>query len=215
MDKLHIICHSMGSELFQLTLDQLMQSAHRTQIDQIILAAPDIDAEIFCEKIAPRIGQAGQRVTIYVSARDRALLASQCANLVLTPRLGLRAWDALYGFKNIHQVEATSVDTSVTGHLYYGSNSSILGDIRAVLNGAEPQQRRLIQVGQHYAFPLSGQDLPTHDPLSGWDRFAFRQGWQVFLDPKVLLVTGLLLLTLAVMLRRIGRLKRALAPHSG
>jgi esterase/lipase superfamily enzyme len=215
VDKLHIICHSMGSDLFQQTLDQLAASEPRGRIDQIILAAPDINATVFRKEIAEKIEKLGTRVTIYVSSRDRALLASQYANRDGEPRLGFRAWDDLHRFAKIDQVDVTSVDTSVVGHLYYGGNSGILTDIRAVLDGADAAGRHLVRVGPYYVFPAPGFVHVDWDLRRGWEWSAFQQGWEVLLDRKVVLLLGLGLLTIVFMRWRISRLRRALRRHPG
>ena len=209
-EKLHIICHSMGSDLFQRTLDGLNAAEPRGRIDQIILAAPDIDSLVFRRDIAPKIEPVGSRVTIYVSARDRALMASQYANRDRVPRLGIRAWDDLQRFAKIDQVDVTGVDTSINGHLYYGDHSGILVDIRGVLDGADPQRRHLVRVGGHYIFPAPDQIYIDWDLRRGWEWTAFQQGWEVLLDRKVLLLTGLLLIVILFHRWRIRSLKRAL-----
>jgi len=215
VDKLHIICHSMGSDLFQQTLDQLSASVPRGQIDQIILAAPDINATVFRREIAQKIEKLGSRVTIYVSSRDRALLASQYANKDAEPRLGFRAWEDLHRFAKIDQVDVTNVDTSVVGHLYYGDNSGILTDIRAVLDGADVVGRRLVRVGPYYVFPAPGVVHVDWDLRRGWEWSTFQQGWEILLDRKVILLLGLCLLTILFMRWRIARLRRILNASEG
>ena len=48
----------------------------RGRFREIILAAPDVDAEVFRRDLVPALRQAGQRVTLYASSNDLALKAS-------------------------------------------------------------------------------------------------------------------------------------------
>jgi esterase/lipase superfamily enzyme len=51
--KLHLIAHSMGNRLLTNVLKELEGEHHEVLFNQIILAAPDIDASIFKRSIAP------------------------------------------------------------------------------------------------------------------------------------------------------------------
>lgn len=212
-DKLHIICHSMGSELFSEVLADVADD-NSGRIDQIILAAPDIDADSFTKEIVPHFEGVGTRLTIYVSERDRALLASRYVNRFpggsISERLGARIREELYGLPRIDQVNASDVDTSVTGHLYYGDKSEILGDIRGALMGIPAEKRELIRVKKHYAFPTPGKIDPVWDLRYGWEWQNFQYGWEVMFDRKVVAILAICLLLLAFMWLRIRLLKRRL-----
>jgi len=209
-DKLHIICHSMGSDLFKEVVQKIAVADGSLPIDQIILAAPDIDERVFKEEIAPRIEGVASRVTIYVSQRDAALFFSNLANHAV--RLGARAWPDLAAFLKIDQVDVTEVDTSVVGHLYYGDDSAILDDMRGVLRGTSANDRNLYHFSQHYVYP--GPPKPIDwDLRQGWEIDNFRRGWGILLDRKVLALIGVLLLFLLVQRWRIRRLTRKLQPR--
>jgi esterase/lipase superfamily enzyme len=47
------------------------------QVRELVLAAPDIDATVFKEQIAPFLTSAAQGITLYVSDNDKALMASE------------------------------------------------------------------------------------------------------------------------------------------
>jgi len=53
---------------------------------QVVFAAADVDADDFRTQYAPAIAKLSQRITLYVSSADRALLASQ--KLRQYPRAG-------------------------------------------------------------------------------------------------------------------------------
>jgi esterase/lipase superfamily enzyme len=121
------------------------ESAYRQipKLNEVILAAPDVDANTFKELIAPQILKASSRVTIYTSSTDRALQASELIHQ--GPRLGLGG-DDLISFPNyplIQVVDATGLDLGVLtlGHSAYGDE--LLGDISNALEGRDPKQRDL------------------------------------------------------------------------
>src|SRR5262249_46285137 len=67
---LHVIAHSMGNWPMLAVLDRVARAtANTTKIDQIILAAPDIDATEFA-KMAFAISTIAKGVTLYASSND-------------------------------------------------------------------------------------------------------------------------------------------------
>ena len=49
----------------------------RNRLKEVILTAPDIDADIFKRDIAPALTAAGRPITLYASSEDLALVASK------------------------------------------------------------------------------------------------------------------------------------------
>ncbi|CAK9040971.1 Alpha/beta hydrolase family protein, partial [Durusdinium trenchii] len=77
--RIHVIAHSMGNRLLTNTLARIADSSPAQTpnfFNEVILAAPDVDAEVFRRDIAPRIIRASERVTIYSAEDDLALAAS-------------------------------------------------------------------------------------------------------------------------------------------
>jgi esterase/lipase superfamily enzyme len=77
--RVHIVAHSMGSLLTLETLRMLRGSGGdraMARIGAVVLAAPDVDIDQF-EQAVNRLGPDAPRITVIVSSRDRALLASQ------------------------------------------------------------------------------------------------------------------------------------------
>lgn len=95
MKEIVIVSHSLGARLVIPavgTVDRISRRADRTgNISNIILASPDIDRETFERNIVEevlspdRVAQ-GRHITIYVSAKDRALAVSRAVHGY--PRLG-------------------------------------------------------------------------------------------------------------------------------
>ena len=105
-----LIAHSMGNRALTAALKEL-QLELRDQsrlFNQVILAAPDIDADEFRESIVPGMMQTANRFTLYASARDEALAASQLVHR------GPRAGDAGRGLvvvPGIDTIDVTQIDT--------------------------------------------------------------------------------------------------------
>jgi esterase/lipase superfamily enzyme len=137
--RIHVVAHSMGAEGAARAIAALGDQGKI--IDQIILAAPDIDVDVFREQLAPRMVQACQRTTLYCSRNDWALLASRAFND--SPRVG----DSGYGLvvrDDMDTIDASDIDTDLLGHSYYGDCLPILRDVRLLLQrNLRPEQREL------------------------------------------------------------------------
>jgi esterase/lipase superfamily enzyme len=140
-ESINLIAHSMGNRALTSVLKEL-QMEFRDQsrlFNQVILAAPDIDADEFRQSIAPAMTKTANRITLYVSARDEALAASQLVHR------GARAGDAGRGLvviPGIDTIDVTPIDTSPWGHTYYGSSDPVLRDLGLLMSqSAEPSRR--------------------------------------------------------------------------
>ncbi|TGE01307.1 alpha/beta hydrolase [Methylobacterium nonmethylotrophicum] len=84
--RIHIVAHSMGTLLTLETLRMLRADAGEAALDRIgavVLAAPDIDIDLFTNGIE-RLGTAAQKITVISSTNDRALeLSSTIAGGVI------------------------------------------------------------------------------------------------------------------------------------
>jgi esterase/lipase superfamily enzyme len=144
--QIHLIAHSMGNRALTGALrDISMQpfDAPRPQFDQVLLTAPDIDADVFKNELVPAIAKTAKRVTLYASSRDEALLLSK--KLHGYPRAG-EAGEGIVIAPGMDTVDVTSVDTSLLGHSYYGDSGTVLADIVEVLrNAAPPDQRKWLR----------------------------------------------------------------------
>ena len=146
--RIHLIAHSMGNRILAGALENLSQSPHRQDFplfNEVVLTAPDLDAATFKRDIAPRILPTADRFTIYASENDLALSASKFAHG--EPRLGQGGPHLMTfsEFRTLDMVEDSEVDTSLfsLGHSYYGSNVTVLDDLRLVLRGSKPGERGL------------------------------------------------------------------------
>ncbi|MCR9295293.1 MAG: alpha/beta hydrolase, partial [bacterium] len=142
-DSIHLIAHSMGSVgLTEALADMSPTPSPRFQ--QVVLAAPDINAESFRTEIVPKITGKAKRFTMYVSSSDLALLASRYFNA------GWRVGELLnlHDIPFIDVIDSSAVDTSLLGHSYYGQ-LSVLSDLAELLMDQPLEERTNIQKRVH------------------------------------------------------------------
>jgi esterase/lipase superfamily enzyme len=137
----NLVAHSMGNRALAAALREieLEMKDNARLFNQVILAAPDIDADEFRQNIAPAMQRTAQRLTLYASSRDDALLASRL--LHRGPRAG-DAGEGLVVINGIDTIDVTAIDSSPWGHSYYGSSDPVLNDLKAMLLQAIPPQER-------------------------------------------------------------------------
>lgn len=140
-----LIAHSMGNlPLLRVLRDLAPKLPASVQVDQVILAAPDVDRTLF-EQWAVDIAKIGRGVTLYASSKDRAMTA---ARLVTggTPRAGDIPADGpviVSGIDTI-DVSSTTMDTLTLGHSLYAERDALVTDIAALLQtGLRPPDKRM------------------------------------------------------------------------
>ncbi|MGD0653836.1 MAG: alpha/beta hydrolase [Thermoguttaceae bacterium] len=140
-ERIHLIAHSMGNRALTSALRDLslMHKSSKPMFNEVVLTAPDIDAETFINDIAPAVVKTAQRVTLYASSNDEALIVSKKVHGY--PRAG-DSGSQLVVVPGIDTVDVSAVDTSLLGHTYYGDNSSVLTDIFELLNDSKPADQR-------------------------------------------------------------------------
>jgi len=142
VNKLHIIAHSMGNMVLTQALLLLKEENFLPNIiiNQIVLAAPDIDKDIFVNQIMPSIhGMA--RLTLYASNKDKALITSRKIRKDYI-RLG-EGGNNIVIVDGLDSIDASKVDTSLLGHGYFAETQSLLNDMHMVLLGIPPDKRIL------------------------------------------------------------------------
>jgi esterase/lipase superfamily enzyme len=138
---INIIAHSMGNRALAAAIRELTLETRPTgkQFNQIVLAAPDIDAEVFKRDIAPMLTQQANQVTVYASSRDQALVASKLVHGY--PRAG-DSGSNLVVFPGVETIDVTEVDTGILGHSYYGNSQPILQDLEQLFCTSSGAARR-------------------------------------------------------------------------
>jgi esterase/lipase superfamily enzyme len=157
-EKIFLIAHSMGNRALLRALTALMnEKPHlRPCFSELILAAPDVDAAVFKNQIAPWVAQqSGGCVTLYASAKDKALGTSEKIHGGY-PRAG-DTGENLVILPGVETIDATKVDTDFLGHGYFAQEPKVLSDIhlliddskRAALRGLK---RMTAKTGDYWAF---------------------------------------------------------------
>jgi esterase/lipase superfamily enzyme len=140
----HIIAHSMGNRLVTTALANVATSGAVTpRFRQVALLAPDVRAELF-ERLATSFRSAADRLTLYASSMDEALMASQKLNGY---RRAGQGGDNILVIAGVDSVDASAVNTSRLGlfHQYYADNRTILSDLFYLLQGKGPDERHGLQ----------------------------------------------------------------------
>jgi esterase/lipase superfamily enzyme len=136
--RVQLIAHSMGNRALVNALDRLAENHSSVKFREVVLAAPDIDADIFRQLSAAISSQSG-RVTLYASSADLALIASQQFHKY--SRAGESGKNIVI-LRGIDTIDATRVDTGFLGHSYFADNRSILADVFSLFRYDLPAQSR-------------------------------------------------------------------------
>jgi esterase/lipase superfamily enzyme len=159
-----LVTHSMGAEVLAAALADTTPGP-AVQLADVVLLAPDIDADRFARETLGPLRAWATRVTIYASAHDEALRASHRLNAAW--RLGL-AGDSLRVLPGVVTIDASRVHaTGLASRLRAGEpiraglhgalldalghdvfdNPLVLSDLRELLiEGLPPERRRLLAV---------------------------------------------------------------------
>ena len=171
--QIHLVAHSLGNRALVGALAQLGQTGEgKVKFNQVVFAAPDLDAGQFANDIAPRIHPVVDRVTIYSSGSDLALWASRLWHR--TVRLGQPGpyWTKIRTYDWIDVIDATAVgfEWFELGHSAYGGE--LLADLQRVLDGrpagdtiAGPEEGR---------WTVSRPTVPNRPPGCGVPQTVYR-----------------------------------------
>ncbi len=135
--RIHLIAHSMGNRALVQALNRQPSGSSRLY-NQVVLTAPDIDAETFVQ-LAAGVTRHAVRTTLYASASDVALTLSK--QLQEYRRAGDTRPSVLV-IPGIDSIDVTAVDSNLIGHFYYGDNRSVISDLFLLLTqGLGPSSR--------------------------------------------------------------------------
>jgi esterase/lipase superfamily enzyme len=139
---IYVIAHSMGNRVFTRGFQALLEAdpGKRRPFKQLVLAAPDVDADVFTREIGPAILNKGPRVTLYASSNDKALAASRGVHGGYR-RLGESGKD-LVVLQGLDTVDASTVNTEFLGHSYFGDSDTVMSDLKYVIRKSLPPEQR-------------------------------------------------------------------------
>jgi len=138
---IHIIAHSMGNQPLMNALKDVCagkQDKEDARIKQVIMAAPDVDAERFVD-LAKHFSTDVGRVTLYASSKDYALKWSK--RFRWYQRAG-QTVPSVTITKNVDTIDASAVKTEILGHSYIGDNRSIIRDVHDMIRHNESPNNR-------------------------------------------------------------------------
>jgi esterase/lipase superfamily enzyme len=136
--RISVVVHSMGNEAFIRAYGELAGAcagtrsgcANLRKVRAIVLAAPDMDREIFLEQYAAKVTSLGARVVLYTSHGDMALAASAQMQGVDYERLGKN----VVCIPGIQVTDVSDVKTDVLGHSWISQSRAVLQDLRCTLS---------------------------------------------------------------------------------
>lgn len=131
-DSIVVIAHSMGSRPATRALAKVLDKRRdlRPKFKELILAAPDIDADVFVRDLVPAYVAVRMPVTLYASAKDKALQLSKQFNG--SPRAG-DANPRPPVIAGLETVDATDIDTDFLGHAYVAETRPLLTDVTLLI----------------------------------------------------------------------------------
>lgn len=131
-DAVHVVAHSMGNRALTAAVRELALEGKMTDapLGQIVLAAPDVDAEVFRRDLLPAMQASAERVTLYASSYDQALRVSK--TLHGYPRAG-ESGEGLVLAQGLETIDVSGVDLSMLGHSYYGDVARVVDDLKTLI----------------------------------------------------------------------------------
>jgi esterase/lipase superfamily enzyme len=147
---IYIVAHSMGNRVVSQALRTRVDTGKPTKhIREVLLAAPDINADLFRTVLAPKlVAMQGTRTTIYASSSDLALKASKVVHGFR--RLG-ETNDGVFTYEGLETIDASTATQAnkAYGHFYLMDNKLVLKDVRTIIElKGSAMQRGLNAVGQ-------------------------------------------------------------------
>jgi esterase/lipase superfamily enzyme len=118
----------MGNQILVNALQQAALSKANLTITELVMAAPDVDKDVFGSK-ADQIRAVAKNITLYASAADKALLAS--GEKSFGTRLGFVGPNGPSIFKGIEVIDVTAVGDDMLGldHGTFSSSRAVLDDL--------------------------------------------------------------------------------------
>jgi esterase/lipase superfamily enzyme len=141
---INLIAHSMGNRALTDALE--LYAAQRTAagqtdpvFDQVIFAAPDVDAGLFAEMVET-IRPVARRLTLYSSDKDVALQVSRKLH-GQAARAG-QAGEAILVEPGLDSIDMSALGEDMLRHSYFASTASALTDIAWLFWRNAPPDRR-------------------------------------------------------------------------
>jgi len=157
IERINVIAHSMGNMLVVDALKSNAATAKPVKLEQLIMAAPDVDRAVFALAV-PELHKLAKGLTLYVSSADKALRLS--STLAKFPRAGDVPNHGPLSLPDVDTIDVTAVGNELFGlnHTEFAQNRSVMDDMRLLIDeGRRPP--RLAQIRQVPEYP---------EPVSFW-----------------------------------------------
>ena len=127
--RIHIIAHSMGNRALLEAVNRINRNNPEIEFGQIILAAPDVDADVF-EELSKAYPKLSEQTTLYISQKDKAVGMSKW--LHSHSRAGFTPPVCVVDQINTIEVEE-SVNILELGHGYFAGQTKLLDDMKKLI----------------------------------------------------------------------------------
>ena len=170
-DRLWLVANSMGGQVVADAFGLLYQEADladaQTELEDVVLMAPDVDLDEFDNQFKREISALAQHLTVYVSSNDRALLASRIVNR------GQRRGESTLDSRNVDQeqleeairmaeliepdsdlitlVDVTPVNRTINFHNFYLESPEVYNDLYLRLVNPDTPRNRVL-------YPIQSRD---------------------------------------------------------
>jgi esterase/lipase superfamily enzyme len=138
--KVHVIAHSMGNRGLLRALQRIAANAEtrgKVRFDQIFLAAPDVDRDLFLD-LAHLYPAHAERATLYASDADLPVHLS--SKLHDAPRAGY--YTPYTVAAGVDTVAVPDFDIDLLGHAYFAQAEALLHDIFDLMRHNAPPAKR-------------------------------------------------------------------------
>ena len=141
---INVVAHSMGNRALTdaleiMALKRDARPGDQPVLNQVMFAAPDVDADLFAE-MADTFTPLARRMTLYASSTDWALVSSGKLH-GSAPRAGLGG-DVLLSHPAVDSIDMSSLGDDMLAHNYFSNDSSALVDIMTLFWQDVPPERR-------------------------------------------------------------------------
>lgn len=168
IDNIHVIAHSLGTVATTTALRELLIETRAAgkkprevfNIENLILAAPDLDYSVVTQRIiAERFAEGFGQLTVYTNDMDRALSLSSFLSSslrfgkVLPDAEGELQKEVFQRVKNVSYITVNGSSTGFSNHAYFVKNPAALSDIVTLINSpSDPgsEARPLKNIGRNF-----------------------------------------------------------------
>lgn len=128
----YVVAHSMGNEILVNALQQVALAKSPIGISELVMAAPDVDKNVYLSK-ADQIRSVAKNITLYASSADKALLAS--GDKTFGTRIGYVGPNGPSIFPGIETIDVTAVGDDMFGlnHSTFSTSRVVLDDVGHLL----------------------------------------------------------------------------------